>query len=346
MNSFDIAKLAGVSRSTVSRVINNYSNVPEETRQKVVKVIKEYDYVPHASARMLAGAKNRCIGLFMVDMRDESQGRQVSASSYFSPFTSAIIDIANNSGYTVLVSIISKPKDYKKVKGIYYDKTITGGIFIGVKDNEQEIKDIISGGYRVVLVDQSVKSDEQVYSKSIIINADNYNGAYKATKYLIDLGHTDIAHVTGEENQLSSVDRLKGYKKALIDSKIKVKSKFIVKGNYTLDGGYKATKKLLAKNIPSAIFLSSDSMALGAMQAIDEKGLKVPEDISIIGFDDIEMAKYLNPALTTIRLDLLEMAAIAVKSLISSIEGSSNFSACYVVPVSLILRETCSKIRK
>jgi LacI family transcriptional regulator len=155
----------------------------------------------------------------------------------------------------------------------------------------------------------------------------------------------DIAHIAGPENQSSSVERLEGYKKALIDSEINVKNKFIVKGNFTVDGGYKAAKKLLGKNMPSAIFVSNDSMAIGAIQAIREAGLKVPKDISIVGFDDIEMAKYIRPALTTIRMDLLEMASIAINALIRSIESNSSFSACYTVEVDLIERETCTNFK-
>lgn len=341
MNSNEIAKLAGVSRSTVSRVINNYPNVPEETRQKVIEIIKKHNYVPHASARMLAGGKSKSIGLFIIDMNADLKGKQVSTSYYFTPFTSVIIDDANKMGYNVLVSIVGEPKDFQRVKQTFYDKTIAGGIFIGVKDNEQEIKNLISEGYRVVLVDQSLKSDEEVYSKSIIVNADNFNGAYTATKYLLDLGHKDIAHVTGPYDQLSAIERLEGYKKALSDSNITVQNKNIVKGSFTVKSGYKATKKLLSKTRPTAIFLSNDSMAIGAMQAIEEEGLNVPQDISIIGFDDIEMAKYLKPALTTIKMDLFEMASVAINALISSVESNISFSACYTIPVNLIERDTC-----
>lgn len=344
MNSNDIARIAGVSRSTVSRVINNYSNVPEETRQKVLEVVKKYNYVPHASARMLAGIKNKTIGLFIVDMKTDYKGKQVSMSSYFTPFTSAIIDNANKRGYNVLVSIVSKQNDFKKVKDTFYNKTISGGVFIGVRDNELAIKEIIMEGYKVAIIDQAEKSDESVYNKSIIVNADNFTGAYKATQYLIDLGHVTIAHITGEENQLSSVERLNGYKKALSDHKININEKLIVKGKFTVDGGYNAAQKLLLKEKPTAIFSSNDSMAIGAIQAIQEKGLRVPEDISIVGFDDIEIAKYLKPSLTTIRMDILEMASIAINTLILSIENNLSFSANYTVAVKLVERESCQQV--
>lgn len=345
MNSIDIAKIAGVSRSTVSRVINNYNNVPDETREKILQIIKENNYVPHASARMLAGAKNRVIGLFIIDMKVDSDGKQVTGSSYFSPFTGSVIDNASKMGYNVLVSIVSKQKDYKKVKETFYNKTISGGIFIGEKNGEPEIKEIIKSGYKVALLDQSVKSDEEVYTKCIIVNADNYSGAYKATNYLIGLGHSKIAHIAGISENLSAIERLDAYKQALTDSGIPIKSNLIVNGNFTISGGYNATKKLLQKEIPTAIFCGNDNMAIGAMQAIQAANLKVPDDISIVGFDDIEVARYINPSLTTVRMTLLEMAAIATNTLISSIENNSNFSANYTLPIDLIERNSCKTLK-
>ncbi|MBU3175829.1 LacI family transcriptional regulator [Clostridium estertheticum] len=345
MNSIDIAKIAGVSRSTVSRVINNYDNVPDETRKKIQQIIKENNYVPHASARMLAGVKNRIIGLFIIDMKTDTNGKQVTSSSYFTPFTGSVIENASKMGYNVLVSIVSKQKDYKKVKEIFYNKTVSGGIFIGEKNGEPEIKEIINSGCRVALLDQAVKSDEEVYNKCIIVNADNYYGAYKATNYLIGLGHSSIAHIVGISENLSGIERFNAYKNALTDAGIAVKSNLIVKGDFTINGGYNATKKLLQKEIPTAIFCGNDMMAIGAIQAIEEANLNVPEDISIVGFDDIEVARYINPALTTVRMKLLEMALIATNTLITSIESNSNFSANYTLPIDLIERNSCKALK-
>ncbi|MCB2355792.1 LacI family DNA-binding transcriptional regulator [Clostridium estertheticum] len=345
MNSIDIAKIAGVSRSTVSRVINNYDNVPDETRKKIQQIIKENNYVPHASARMLAGVKNRIIGLFIIDMKADTNGKQVTSSSYFTPFTGSVIENASKMGYNVLVSIVSKQKDYKKVKEIFYNKTVSGGIFIGEKNGEPEIKEIINSGCRVALLDQAVKSDEEVYNKCIIVNADNYYGAYKATNYLIGLGHSRIAHIVGISENLSGIERFNAYKNALTDAGIAVKSNLIVKGDFTINGGYNATQKLLQKEIPTAIFCGNDMMAIGAMQAIEEANLNVPEDISIVGFDDIEVARYINPTLTTVRMKLLEMASIATNTLITSIESNSNFSANYTLPIDLIERNSCKALK-
>lgn len=342
INSKEIAKLAGVSRSTVSRVLNNYSNVPEETRKRVLDVVNKYKYVPHASARALAGVKSKIIGLFMIDKKSDTDGLKVSMSSYFSPFMNGVIDHANKRGYHVLAYAVGKPEDYQNVRKVFYDKTISGGIFIG-QQNDSDIDDIIKDGYKAVLIDKD-DSGDQALKKSIVVNADNFYGAYEATKYLIGLNHKKIAHITGYTGQLSTIERLEGYKKALQDSGIAYDSNFVVKGNFLKDSGYHATNKLLEQCKPTAIFYANDSMAIGGIQALEEKGLHVPEDISVVGFDDIELASYIRPALTTVRMPLGTMASSAVDALINSIESGTGYSARYTIPVELIERESCRKI--
>ena len=349
MNSSDIAKIAGVSRSTVSRVINNYPNVPDETREKVLKVIDEYDYVPHASARMLASGKNRIIGLFIIDIVERSGGmkNRITKSPYYLEFTSFVIEHASERGYKVLVHIIRNSEGYKEIKECFYNKTISGGIFIGENNDDKVIKKIINAGYKVALIDQEVKSDDDTYNKCIIVNADNYNGSYNATKYLIDHRHTNIAHITGDIEKFSAIERIKGYKKAMQDSNISIKNQFIVNSEFIEEGGYVSTKKLLLDDDkPTAIFASNDKIAIGAIKAIKELGLRVPEDISLIGFDDIEECKYLNPPLTTIKIDLRKMAEVAKETIITSIEEGENVSCNCTVPVNLIERASCIELKK
>ena len=347
MNRSDIAKIAGVYRSTVSRVINNYPNVPEETREKVLRIIEEYDYVPHASARMLAGSKNRVIGLFIVDMVERAYGlkNRITKSPYYLEFTSSVIENASEMGYTVLVHIIHNADGYEKIKECFYNKTISGGIFIGQNDNDGVIKKLINGGYKVVLIDQTIKTDDNTYNKCMIVNVDNYRGAYNATKYLIDMNHTEIAHITGGTGKFSSNDRIKGYKRALKDANIPIKRNLIIHSEFIEEGGYNSTKKLLSKNNKfTAIFASNDKIAFGAIKALKEEGIRVPEDVSVIGFDDIEAAQYFNPPLTTMKMELSEMAEIATKSIITSLENDVQFSANYVIPVNMIKRESCKKV--
>ena len=177
MNSKEIAKLAGVSRSTVSRVINNYSNVPEKTKEKVLEVIKKYDYVPDASARTLAGMVNKRIGLFVIALNSQLNGQQVLGSHFLSVLMSSDIDYCNKNDYTVVVSIISGAKDYDRAFQLFYDQTISGGVFVGARGDEENIRSLISKGYKVAIVDQNPYEDPKIYEKSVIVNAKNYNEA-------------------------------------------------------------------------------------------------------------------------------------------------------------------------
>lgn len=344
MNSTEIAKIAGVSRSTVSRVVNNYGNVPEETKKKVLEVIKKYNYVPHASARMLAGIKSRIIGLFIIDMKEECNCNKMTKSSYFSPFTNAVIDTANKQKYNILVSLINKPRDFKNAKEMFYNKTISGGIFIGGNNNEPDISEIIEEGYKVAVIEQDIRDEQDTFNKCIVINSDSFGGAYEATSYLIKLGHKEIAHIAGDMGHRTAILRLEGYKKALCDAGIRVKNSLIVKGDYTEESGYKAGSRLLAREAPTAVFAANDSMSIGFIRAIREAKLRIPEDISIVGFDDIEVAGYLQPALTTVRMPLFEMASLAANDLIKASEEDSSFYASYKIPLQLVIRDSCRKI--
>lgn len=343
MNSIDIAKIAGVSRSTVSRVINNYNNVPEETKKKVLDVIKKYNYVPHASAQMLAGKKNKTLGLFIIDTKSADIENKMTASSYFSPFTSAIVDIANKRQYNVLVSLIGTPRDFGSMKDIFYNKTICGGIFIGGRNYEQEIMDLIDRGYRTAVIGQEVREGNDLFRKSIVVNTDSFGGAYMAVRHLIDLGHREIAHISGDMSQYTAVEKLEGYKRALKDAHLDIKDSLINKGDYTENSGYAAARELLTTASPTAIFAANDSMAIGAYRAINEAGLKIPEDISVIGFDNIEIAKYLQPPLTTVSTSVFQVVSAAVDNLIRSNEEDMDISACYRIPVELIARDSCRR---
>ena len=345
MNSSDIARIAGVSRSTVSRVINNYPNVPEETKKRVLEVIKEYDYVPHASARMLAGYKNRVIGLFIIDLVEREKcgiKNRITKSPYYLEFTSSVIEAASEKGYKVLVNIIHNKSRYEEVKECFYNKMISAGIFIGENNGDKVIKKIIKDGYKVALVDQDIKLYEDNNSKCVIVNSDNYNGAYEATKYLINLNHRKIAHIAGDKYKFSSIERIKGYKKALQDSNIPINNELIINSEFIEEGGYKAAKKLFSENVkPTAIFAGNDKIAIGAMKAIKEMGLRVPEDVSIIGFDNIEECKYTFPSLSTMEIQLTKMAELATNTIIDSIEKNTNIFSYYNIPVKLVERSSC-----
>lgn len=345
MNSKEIAKLAGVSRATVSRVINNSANVQPETRERVMEVIKKNNYVPIEHARMLAGKVTKVIGMFIVDIETEYTESRVTNSSYFSQFVNSVVDRAKKYGYNVLVSIVGSEQDFENVKNLFLNKSIAGGIFIGEKNEDAQIRELLRLNLKMAIVDRHV-TDKGGESGCITVNWDNFGGAYKATQYLIGLGHRKIAHLTGDLGKLSGKLRFEGYKQALADAGIEIDGSLIALGTFSEPSGYREAKKLLAKQRPTAIFVGNDSMALGAMKVIKDMGLRIPEDISLIGFDDIEVSKYVTPALTTVGSSLFKMASICVENLVTSIENDSIVEAEFTIPVELVERQSCRSLKE
>ncbi|MEA2015255.1 MAG: LacI family DNA-binding transcriptional regulator [Actinomycetota bacterium] len=344
MYSKEIAKLAGVSRSTVSRVINNYSNVTPKTKEKVNKVIKKYGYIPHAPARALAGKNSKIIGVFLTNIKARNRKFRVFQNVYTSPFEAAIIDYADKLGYNVLVLIINNNNDFDKIRDLFSSRILSGGIFIGANNDSPKIFKLIKKGYKITIIDQE-KNEKNVGVNYIIVNSDNFNGAYKAAKHLIDYGHKEIAHICGDMNKYSGFKRLEGYIKAMEDAKLKIKEGYMAYGDFNEDGGFKSAEELLkGNNKITAIFSSNDSMAIGAMKAIKKMGLRIPEDISIVGYDDVRSASYISPALTTIRSSIFEMAFIATGKLVNYIENDVNSTEYYTIPAELIIRESTRKL--
>lgn len=319
MTSEEIARIAKVSRSTVSRVINNYSNVPESTRQKVQEVIDFYGYTPNHSARILAGKTNPIIGVFLADIclsQPESPWHGVT-SPYNMEILSHVIQFSKKHGYLTLIDTIEHTDQCQTMEQHFRDRTIHGAIFIGFPYRTQILEEIASKGYNIVLIDQLSDSDDP--DKQIKrINTDNISGGYLATKHLIEQGHTHILHVAGD-NRLSSLERTKGYLKALEEANLKPAP--ILQGNYNEGAAYAVTQDYLNRH-PSgqratAIFSANDIMTLGIRRAIFEKGLSVPDDISIVGFDNLQLSTVLGHNLSTMHICKQELAHRAVSLLLS-----------------------------
>ncbi len=316
MNSTEIAKLANVSRSTVSRVVNNYDNVPEETRKKVQDIIDKYGYVPNVSARALAGKANKIIGLFIADINNtNSDDRWIGVNSpYNMDLLAEVIKSCKRRGYLVLVNTITTLDESELIVEQFNNKIICGGIFAGFPYNSLDIEKAIEHQNNIVLIDQ-FKSDDVESNTTKIVNCDNIGCGYEATKYLISLGHRKIAFIEGD-NRLSAIERKQGYIKALEDSKIKVRPELILKGCYREDVAYRETKKLLqSKDRPTAIFAANDIMALGVIRSAEECGIKIGQDISLIGVDHIRLTGW-KEKLTTMEFSISELAERAVATLL------------------------------
>ena len=314
MTSQELAELCGVSKTTVSRVINNDPNVKSETRQKILAAMKEHNYVPAASARRLAGIDSTIIGLFILDINISNSISRVSKSSYFSTLTTLVIDKANCSGFQVLTSIITNEQQLEEARRLFSNGTIFSGIIIGAFNDSKEVSAFMELGYPLVIVDKQ-NDDPVTGDKSLFIDLDNYFGAYEATKYLIELGHEAIGHITGDLRKLSGIERLRGYKEALSEAGIPYDHRLVKEGDFQELSGYELGKKLVDETEITAIFSGNDNMAIGAIKAIRERGYDVPGDYAIVGYDNIEAGNYTTPTLSTVSYRLEEVAKYAIESL-------------------------------
>ncbi|QHW29744.1 LacI family transcriptional regulator [Paenibacillus rhizovicinus] len=341
INSTEIARLAGVSRSTVSRVINNYSNVPAETRDKVLKVIAEHNYFPNASAQVLAGKRARTIGLFLIE-----QGR-VSGDILTNMLIVSVIEHASEHGYYVLTHIIRDAKDtemIQNVREIFFQRRIDGGIFIGADNREPFIEQLVDEGFVIGVVDQELP--EHPEPNRIVSNFNNDSGMKQTVAYLSGLGHTQIGAINGDMNRLSGRTKHEGFKQAMGMCGLTINPDWVLDGDFNETSGYESIQALLARKIglPTAIVAANDSVAFGAIRALKEHGIRVPDDISIIGFDDHALSEKHHPALTTIRVDMSEMLKRMTSFLIALIEQKPLAMKEITMECSLVVRDSCRRI--
>lgn len=340
INAAEIARIAGVSRSTVSRVINNYSNVPPETRDKVMEVIRKHRYVPNASAQALAGKRTRTIGLFMIE-----PGR-VSGDLITNLLLASVVESASTRGYCVLTHIIRGSGDQEGVRGmrdIFQQRRIDGGLFIGASCVEPFLDELAADGYWVASMDQPFLEE----SNRLIADLNNLAGMNLAVSYLISLNHREIGHVSGDPTRFSGPDKEAGFRLAMREHGLGVREEWIVPaGGFHEEGGYEAIRAYLAegKKLPTAIVMANDSVAFGAIRALKEQGYEVPRDVSVVGFDDHALSARYQPALTTLRVDFEGVLEQLTTSLIDHIEGKASGAIKFVAKTEFIERESCRKL--
>ena len=333
---YEIAKIAGVSPTTVSKVINNYPDVSDKTRAKIKKILEEENFLPDSQAQFLSTKKTWTLGI--VYFEDLGVGLN-------HPFFSGVIEAfkrqSDKYGYSLLFG--SKNDRLKNDTFLEYFKyrCVDGIAIICTDPNDKETLELIESDFPIVVIDMFNKNTSTVTS-------DNVQGCSLALNYLYKLGHRKIAHIQGvaqADNWPSSI-RKKTYIEVMKKLNLDIPEGYIVDGvNFDVSGGYDAMKELLSlKDRPTAVFASGDKLAIGAIDAIKDAGLRVPEDISVIGFDNIEIAKYVTPKLTTIRQNCQEIGKAAVDILIEQINKKEKLKINKVIPVELIERESCRKI--
>jgi len=327
----DIAKRAHVSAMTVSRVINNKGPVKKETRERIERVIEELDYKPNLFARSLSSKKSMMIGVII------NRVKQVFFDNYIGQISSGVTDAAAERNYRVMFFPVETNHNHASA---YYDIVRShipdGLIILRSKIDDPHIQVLAEHDVPFVLV------NHKKYKKNYnFVDTENIKGVEMAMNYLFARGHKKIAFVAGSMDETNSRDRLKGYRMALEKHGVEYRDAWVLYGDFNRTRAYEETGKLWQdKNRPTAILAADDYMAIGAMQRIQDEGLAVPDDISIIGFDDVELASYTKPALTTIRQPLVELGDVAAKSLIDIIEDKQKAPVHKFLKVELIERDS------
>lgn len=326
---YDVAREAGVSDATVSRVFNNKSNVREATRQRVLNAAKKLGYVANLQARSLAGGQSKIIGLLVPTLDTAHIGQVVRGIDH---------ELAK-AGYEIMLYTTRHrdSADYLK----YIANSLSEGLLLVIPVLSQSYLSALKNlNYPYVLIDETDPSGE-----SMTVNATNWQGAYDATEYLLQLGHRKIGFIKGLSTLNASTERLKGYQAALIDYGIEPDDEIILDGDFLPETGYTQSQTLLdLPTPPSAIFAANDRMAIGAMDAIREYGLAIPDDMSIVGFDDIPQSAVTSPKLTTVRQPLEQMGKAGAQLLLDKIQHPDQAPQYITMATQLIIRESCKAI--
>ncbi|MBM7553379.1 LacI family DNA-binding transcriptional regulator [Thalassobacillus pellis] len=329
----DIAKKAGVSISTVSRTLNNYPDVGQKTREKILKIAEEMNYFPNAVARSLVQKKTFTIGMFF--------GNNMNLGfdhPFFLDVISAVREVVGNAGYDLLV-FTNKNKNRSTYTTLCRERSVDGVLMLltgeGKKKNEQMLE-LQSSGIPCVAIDIPLVGDKCTY-----VESDNYTGASDAVKHLVELGHRKIGFIGGDEISKTSYDRMRGYQDTLIEKGVGVRPEYIQLGHFSSEKASKATRKLMKDNPEiTAFFVVSDEMACAVMDTLQELGFRVPEDISLVGFDDIKEAVHYSPPLTTIKQMKYEIGSEAAKILLQIINDKSFHPEPKTLPCELVVRKS------
>ncbi|QXM06391.1 LacI family DNA-binding transcriptional regulator [Crassaminicella indica] len=331
----DIAKIAGVGVSTVSRVLNNHPDVKDETRKKVLKVIEECNYIPNNSARNLKRNSSKNIGVLVKGIYNP----------FFSKMIRSIEEKIDEEGYSMILHYNDdNTNDIEAAIELIKEKKLKGLICLGGDFDNLEEEQLMNLKTPIVLTSINItdKVNKNIFSSVAI---ENEKAAYKAVDYLCRLGHKKIAIITtGEGDKNVGKLRFEGYKKALAENKINYNEQFLEFGHYTFESAFDAMNKLLDKDLGlTAVFVTSDIMAIGAAKAILSRGLKIPEDISVVGFDGIEYSKYFHPSITTVKQPVEEMGQKSIEILFDLMNNSKEHEHI-VFDIELLIRESCKKL--
>jgi LacI family transcriptional regulator len=324
----EVAKKAHVSTATVSRVFNNSGPVGEATRQRVMEISRKLHYTPNQAGRMLSTQRSDALGLLMPDLH----------GGFFSEVIRGMDLAAQKSHYHILVSSSHNHKDEIR-GGIEMMRGRVDGLIIMSPDiDAHTLNNNLPKSLPVVLLNCFVDGDS-----FDSLNIDNYNGAYQVVRHLVEHGHKRIAMIKGKVKNYDASERTRGFRAAVRDLGLDLAYCYEAEGNFSGESGYSAMKKILEFSPhPTAVFAANDSMAIGAISALREQNIKVPGDIALVGFDDIPIAEFMLPPLSSVRVKISELGTLAVHRLVHAIREKNNHEKQkIIIPTTLVARESC-----
>lgn len=326
----DIAQMCGVSRSTVSRVINGSSNVSEPTRQKVLDLIQNIGFQPNLAARGLAVGRTRVIGLVI-----PTGLTAIFSDPYFPLVIQGVSSVCNAHEYSVMLWLAEPEYERKTISQVLYSGLIDGVIVSSMLMDDPIINRLSESPQPFISIGRHPTNNELNF-----VDVDNRTGANQAVSYILHTGRRRVAMITGPRNMIAGRDRYQGYQDTLRERGLHLQPELVAEGEFTDISGYLAMKQLLPQR-PDAVFVASDAMAFAAMRAIQEAGLRIPEDIAVVGFDDIPPAATSKPPLTTVRQPIQRTGSVAAEMLIERIEHPETQNCRIILPTELVIRSSC-----
>ncbi len=332
MNQREIAKIAGVSSATVSRVINKEPGVAPKTAEKVSEIISQYGYVQNVIARNLKKANTKTIGFLIPNI----------LNPFFPAVLSGIETVSVKYGYNMIVQNTDNNPLREEVSiETLLKHRVDGLLAVLVNSSGNQLKNFQSMGIPVVLIDR-LTADVEYDSVTI----DNIGGVTQGIEYLARLGHTGIAVIHGTKTTSPGEERLQGYFKAMRDIGLEVIKEYVVDGNFSEEGGYLRTGELMRlSKPPTAIFALNNFSTMGAYKALADAHVKIPGEVSLLGFDDFSLAAYLSPPITVINRPMFEMGRFATEMLFERLLGATNRPLQKIIlPITLKIRYSCSNL--
>jgi DNA-binding LacI/PurR family transcriptional regulator len=328
---YDVAEKAGVSISTVSRVINNTGRISKKTKKRVLEVIEQLGYQPSVVASALTGKRTRTIGLIIPDV----------ANPFFAEIARRVEDRGRELGFNLLMcNTDNNPETEEMYLSLLKQKSVDGIIIGTTTRNHRVLKELLQDQLPVALIAQDIPE-----LTIDVVSVDDYLGGYQATSHLVSLGHKQIAIMLGNLSRTSDKYRLQAFRQVLEDNGLELDEDLVIQTDYSLEDGKRAARELLTSpKRPTAIFACFDFLAIGIYQAAKELGLHIPDDLSVVGFDNTILASIVDPPLTTIAQPIDEMGRQVMDLLVREIEGEKKTKQRVILPPELIIRQSTKAI--